>query len=97
MSHHPLGVYSQRRNVGWTRQDGSHTISSLPGSSGAGIFTLRNFLGCIGSVFTSKGKCSPVITKEVLTRLHKTAVTPPKRKVVKADQQTDVIYFEGDE
>ncbi len=49
MSHHPLGEYAQRRNSGWIRPNGDHTISSLPGSSGAGIFNLRGELGWIHS------------------------------------------------
>ncbi len=49
MNHYPLGVSTQRFNTGEVRKDGEHTISSLPGSSGAGIFNSHNRLSYIHS------------------------------------------------
>lgn len=49
MSHYPLGVYTQRLNLGNIFRDGNHSISSLPGSSGAGIFNLMRRLAWIHS------------------------------------------------
>lgn len=54
MSHYPLGVYTQRFNIGNIFKDGAHSISSLPGSSGAGIFNL-----------SEKNKIHPIFDEDV--------------------------------
>jgi hypothetical protein len=49
MSHYPLGVFTQRFNIGNIFRNGEHSISSLPGSSGAGIFNLMHKLAWVHS------------------------------------------------
>jgi hypothetical protein len=49
INHYPFGLSTQRLNFGDISVNGSHTVSTLPGSSGAGIFNVNKQLSWIHS------------------------------------------------